>query len=327
MTQRPRLRIPEGAFARVIHDYLNTSQDFTQPAPLGLAESTKAGYRIYLRLAELPDVLGALDVNVIHPADVQAFIDLYADRPGSQRNIRTAMKAVESWAMPRRRLPYPITTGLEIGTALGGHIPWSESQVALAEQHCPPNLARAITLAAGTGQRGSDLVRMCPTDLEEFRGTMGINVRQKKTGLQIWIPISRELAAVMASWPRQPGPFLRKPDGSAWPSRHKMSEAWNKERDRNPELAPCRDIVVPGLPEPRSLVMHGLRATACVRLWELDCPTTLISKMVGLSMPMVERYVRFASQRVSALAAVKYLDGTRAEQVVALHPKNRDLSA
>lgn len=328
MTQRERPRsakIPEAAFASVIHAYYQ-SPKFTQAPPIGLADSTKVGYRQYLRLAELPEALGAISVNAIGPWDVQLFLDQLADRPGAQDRARVALSAVESFAMPRRLLPYPIMTGVETVDQKGGHIPWSNAQVALAEKYARPDLARVITLAANTGQRGSDLVRMGPTDLEEFRGKMGINVRQKKTGLQIWIPISRELETAMATWPRVPGPFLRKPDGSMWSGRHQMSEAWNRERERNPALEPCRGVVVPGLPEPRNLVIHGLRATACVRLWELDCPTTLISKMVGLSLAMVERYVRFAAQRVSALAAVKFLDGTGTEQVVTLHPKNQKLS-
>lgn len=326
MTQRPRsAKIPEAAFASVIRAYLTTSPDFTQSPPIGLADSTRKGYRIYLRLAELPETLGALDVNVIHPSDTQIFLDQFSDRPGAQHIAKTALSAVEGWAMPRRKLLYPIMTGVEIGKSEGGHIPWSDAQVALVGQHAKPHLARVVMLAANTGQRGSDLVRMCPTDLEEFRGKLGINVRQKKTGLQIWVPISLELEAAMAKWPRLPGPFLRQENGAAWTGRPQMSQAWVAERDRNPALAPCRDVVIPGL-EPRSLVLHGLRATACVRLWELGCPITLISKMVGLTIPMVERYVRFSVQRVSALAAVAYMDGTGAEQVAQLHPRNAILS-
>ena len=37
-----------------------------------------------------------------------------------------------------------------------------------------------MTLAANTGQRGSDLVRMGPTDIETYQGIDGINVTQLK---------------------------------------------------------------------------------------------------------------------------------------------------
>lgn len=47
---------------------------------------------------------------------------------------------------------------------------WTDAQVALAEKCFRSDLARAITLGANTGQRISDLVRMCWTDIETFRG-------------------------------------------------------------------------------------------------------------------------------------------------------------
>jgi integrase len=55
-----------------------------------------------------------------------------------------------------------------------------------------------VTLAANTGQRGSDLVRMRWTDIEEYEGRPGINVTQRKTGLVIWIPMTQELMAASA---------------------------------------------------------------------------------------------------------------------------------
>jgi len=174
--------------------------------------------------------------------------------------------------------------------------------VALVEQHGRPFIARAVTLAANTGQRGSDLVRMGPTDLETYDGQPGINVTQKKTGLRIWIPLTPALRAAMETWERQPGPFLRGADGTPL-SRHRLSMAWERERDVNPALRPCA-----------GLVMHGLRATAVVRLRRAGAPATQIADMVGLSVAMVERYCRFADQRDNALAAVHYLGRTGAER-------------
>jgi integrase len=318
MSERPRsAKIPEAAFASVIHAYLQ-SPKFNE-----LAESTQIGYRQYLRLAELPEVLGAKSVNVIHPSDVQLFLDELADRPGAQQRARVALGAVERWAIKRRLLPFPITLGVELEDSEGGHIPWPDTHIELAERHAWPDYARIVTLGVETGQRGSDLCRMCPTDLEEFRGVLGINVRQRKTGLPLWIPISMRLRAEMALWKRQPGPFLRQPDGSAWESRLQMSNGWNAERDRNPALKPLRSVSVTELPEPRNLVLHGLRATACRRLWNRGCPTTLISNRIGMSLPMVERYVRFGNQKDSALASMRFMDETSTEQIASTHPKNQ----
>ncbi len=79
----------------------------------------------------------------------------------------------------------------------------------------------------------------------------------------------------------------------------------NSRREANADLAP---LSVAGL------VIHGLRAHACVRLLRHGANTRQIADMVGMSEPMVKNYTRFSDQKDNALAAVHLLDGTRLEQ-------------
>ena len=141
------------------------------------------------------------------------------------------------------------------------------------------------------------------SDVEEIEGRPGINVIQRKTGLQIWIPMTQPLMAAIATWERRPAPLLLKPSGESWGTRNAITMAWKRERDGNPNLAVCG-----------GLVLHGLRATACVRLRRAGATPQQIADMVGLSVPMAERYCRFADQKQSALAAVIHLDRTAKEQ-------------
>lgn len=289
-------KIPEAAFASVIRAYM------ASPKYRGLAASTQEGYYTYLRLAELPEALGAVSVNVIHPADVQMFLDRFSDRPGAQERAKVALKSVERWAIVRRLLPWQITIGTELVGSDGGHDPWTPEQVACAIQHARPDLARVVVLAYATGQRGSDLVRMTWGDIEIVDGRQGINVVQRKTGLKLWVPMTQELMAALATWERGPYPLLLQRDGKPWETRRQMSEAWNRHRDSNRKLDPCA-----------GLVMHGLRSAAVVRLRRAGVPAPLISDMIGMSAPMVDRYCRHANQRVSATAAVHFLDSGRTE--------------
>lgn len=286
-------RVPLNSFASVIAAYFN-SVKFSS-----LAHSTQVGYRQYLKLAADPEVLGAMPVGVIRPAIVQQFLDGLAHTPGAQQRARGALKAVERWALVRDLLPFPITTGTETVKGGDGHRPWLDGQVAIAERYARPDLARVITLAANTGQRGSDLFRMRWSDIEVVNGRPGINVIQRKTGLQLWIPMTEPLMAAIDRWEKRPAPLLLKQNGEPWDSRHQLSEAWTRERDRNPNLASCA-----------GLVLHGLRATAIIRLRRAGATAPQISDMIGLSVPMIERYCRFASQKDSALAAVHMLDMT-----------------
>jgi integrase len=294
-------RIKGGSFAAVIRAYMMS------PKFDALALSTRVSYGYLLRLAERPDTLGSLPVDVIRPALAQAFLDGFADRPAQQKCAQTALKAVEKWALVRDLLPFPITTGTEAVGSKGGHEPWTEEQVALAEKHARPHLARVITLAANTGQRGSDLVKMRWSDFEEVGGRIGINVTQKKTGLVIWVPFTQKLAAAVARWERRPTFILLKEDGLPF-TRQQLSDQWLRERDTRPLLAPLKEA---------GLVLHGLRAFAVVRLRRAGANTGQIADMVGMSEVMVKRYSRFSRQRENALAAVHFLDRTNPER-----PKN-----
>lgn len=285
-------------FGGVINAYLDS------PTFLEMKGSTQQQYRRYLLRAE-GSLIGAMPADEVKPKHVQAYLDSMAKLPGAQQAAYTALKVLEAFAAgPRELLLYPIMTGIKIVRSTGGHDPWTESQITVAIEHARPDISRAIMLGAWTGQRISDLVKMAWTDLQEDNGRLGIHVIQKKTGRELWIPFTRQLEDAVATWERRPAPLLLKPDGTRW-TRNDLGMAWQAERKRNPKLTDCRD-----------LVFHGLRASACVRLRRLGASEAEISAMVGMSIPMVSRYCRFADQKVNARAAVHYLDnaGTNRER-------------
>jgi integrase len=296
----PPRRVTEDCFASLIRLFMSPAN----PKWAKYADATRDLWGRELRFVERPDVLGAVSLQAIRPALIQACLDGLDGRPGKQAALKAALVQLEKWAIVRDLLPRPILTGVETESPQGGHIPWTDEQVALAERCARPDIARAITLGANTGQRGSDLIRMGPTDLELFQGIEGINVTQKKTRREVWVPITSPLAAAMATWERRPGPYLTAPDGSAW-TRKQLTKAWTYERDRNPALAPLKAA---------GLVLHGLRGTACVRLRRAGATPAQIADMVGMSEPMVARYCRFSAQRENAVAAVIHLERTIRER-------------
>lgn len=262
-----------------------------------------------LRLAQERDVLGREPVKTMRPSVVLKFLDALSHRPGKQAAALAALKAVDKWAIPRDYLPRPITFGIRVDGPQGGHLPWTDAQVELGEAKARKGLGRAITLGANTGQRGSDLVKMLATDLETVGGRLGINVTQQKTGKVVWVPFTELMLRAIETWPRLPGPLLRKDDGTAW-NRNQLSVAWLRERDTNPDLTPLREIELKSTHD-KGLVMHGLRGTACVRLRRAGATIPQIADMVGMSEAMVARYCRFSLQRENALAAVVMLDEAR----------------
>ena len=318
MAQGPRLRnVIDDTFAGLCGLFMSPANPrwISPPKPLGdgWAEATKDQWARELKFASRPDCLGAVPLVEIRPALVQVYLDQLAGLPGKQTAALAAFRQVEKWAFVRDMLRQPLTTGVRVSKPQGGHKPWTEEQVALAEKYARPDIARAITLGANTGQRISDLVRMGPTDIERDHGIDGINVIQEKTRRPVWVPILSPLAAAMETWERRPGPFLlRDRDGKPWVSKF-LSLAWMWERDHNRNLEELKR---------EGLVIHGLRGHACVRLRRAGATTLEIASMVGMSLQMVKRYCRLSSQRESAVAAFYRLEGTAAERKVVMVKQN-----
>lgn len=298
--------IKSDTFASVIRQFMVSSKF------QNLAVSTQANYGHPLKLAQLPESLGAIPVAEMRPALVQAFLDGLADRPAAQKSAQTAIKSLERWAIVRDLLPRAISTGTEAPGSDGGHVPWTDEQVTLAEHHARPHIAHMVTMAANTGQRGSDLVRMRWQDIELIEGRPGIKVTQVKTGIELWVPFTAALQAAISTWECRPGFILLKQDGHPW-TREQLSDQWLRERDTKVALTPLREA---------GLVMHGLRGTAVVRLRRAGATVLQICDTVGMSAQMVTRYCRYSVQRENALAAVYSLDRTAGERNSAINKKS-----
>lgn len=291
------MRVIEDCFAALVRAYLASPKFATY------ADETRELWSRYLTLAAHPERLGAVSLQTIRPALVQAYIDGMTGKPGKQVASLSAIKQLEGWAIVRDLLARPITTGVETEDSNGGHTPWTDCHVELVEKHGRDDFARMVTLGANTGQRGSDLIRMGWSNIETYKGVQGINVKQKKTGREVWIPITKHLATALDGWEKMPGPFLRKMDGGLW-TREQLTAAWIRHRDSNPELELLKN---------EGLVIHGLRGHACVRLLRAGANTRQISEWVGMSEGMVKNYTRFSDQKDNAIATVHLLDGTVVE--------------
>jgi integrase len=285
-------RVTENSFAALVRAFK------CSPKFLSLRPASQALWGRELDFASRPTLLGAVPLDVIRPALVQQYLDGWNDKPGKQAAALAALKALERWAVVRDLLARPITLGVETGKPTGGHKPWTDEQVEIGERHARPDIARVIILGANTGQRGSDLVRMGWGDIEAFQGRAGINVKQVKTGREIWVPILEPLRRAMETWERRPGPLCLDMWGMAW-TRKQLTEAWSYERKTNPALKPLLDA---------DCVLHGLRGHACVRLYRAGCTTRQVAELVGMSEPMVARYTRLSVQKENALAAVLKLE-------------------
>lgn len=296
--------ITKDTFAAVIRQYI------ANPKFRKLEQTTQSAWERELWLAELPETLGGLHVDQIEPADVQAFLDELADRPGKQATALTALRAVEKFAIVKRLLPRQITLGVElIGPAKdSGHKPWTEQDLELALREAPPEVSRALALLSATGQRGGDVVRMRWNDLENYNGRLGINLTTQKTTRRLWVPFTNDFADEIGTWKPRTTNGVTSPHilltlaGVPW-TRNALTVAWNRQRKKNPKL---RSLA--------HLHLHGLRATAVVRLLRAGATELMITELIGMSAPMVKRYSRHSRQRENASAAIVFLDAAKAKK-------------
>ncbi|WP_342152900.1 tyrosine-type recombinase/integrase [Methylorubrum sp. SB2] len=233
-----------------------------------------------------------LSFPTLRASMIRGVVDGLAERPGAANNFLGAMRAVSTWALVRDHLTASITDGIEPYAATSGHKPWTDAQNAAAHEHLTGHVRRGVMLMIYTGQRGSDVVRLGWTDIDEN----GFRLAQQKTGREVWCPIVAELATEMSGWEKAPGPFVRQASGRPF-TRKLFSKHFDTQREAIPAL--------------KDVILHGLRATAVVRLRRAGLSTAQIQDVIGMSMAMIERYARFADRKTSGQAAILHMAAAR----------------
>jgi integrase len=265
-------------------DLYEVSPQFT-----GLAKSSRDQYRRGLGFARR--AWGSLPAAGLRPVHVRQLLDGLAARPGTANNVLGVLRALSAWGLERGHFDASITEGVRPFKSAGGHKPWTAEQCAAAERSFTGLIRRAYFIARHTGQRGSDVIRLGPTDIEDGL----FHLRQQKTGREVWLPIVPALATEMASWERRPGPFVPLPKKT-------FEDHFAKARDQVPELA--------------GATFHGLRATRVIELRLEGRASGQIADIVGMSLQMIDRYCRFADRKANAKALVVDLEKVRKKNTI-----------
>ena len=263
-----------------------------------LADGTLYVYRRFLKIA--CDAWGDLPAKGLRPVHVQTMIDGFADTPSKANGFLGCMRALSTFARARDHIDASFTEGVAPFKVEGGHRPWTPQQIEAAKTKLKGVLRRGVMLYAFTGMRGSDAVRLGWTDVDKYEGREGFSLTTQKRKRDVWCPIVSELAGEMATWEKRPGPFLLQEDGRAKGrpyTRALFSIHFAQARDEIPELA--------------GVTLHGLRATAVIRLRRAGLEIGQIGDIVGMSLPMIERYCRFADRKASGKAALIKLENHR----------------
>jgi integrase len=270
-----------GSVGALVGAYLS-SLGFTNLAP----ETQRSVRNILERFREEH---GDKRINTLQREHVQKMVNSRADTPSAARNFLKGLRAIMSFAVEiGARGDNPALGVKRPKIRTPGFRTWTEEDIAAFENKYPigsqPRLAMALMLF--TGQRRSDIVHI---GRQQVRNGM-IEVRQRKTGTVLKIPIHPELQALMDATPKSQLTFLTTTQGKPFKSAASFGN-WFGDC--------CRAA---GLP--KGTAAHGFRKAACRRLAEAGCTALEIMAISGhKSLSEVQRYCSDASQAQMARAA------------------------
>jgi len=179
-----------------------------------------------------------------------------------------------------------------------GHETWTEDEIAQFRAYWTVGTMErlAMELALNTGQRGSDLVRM---GRQHVRQNAIIVRHQQKTDVKVTVPITPELAAVIAGTPTVDGNLTYLTNERKRPFTANGFSSWFSNVARAAGL-------------PAGYTAHGLRKGCCKRLADAGCTASEIQSISGhLTLAEVQRYcAEFDREKGSARAMAKLAAGT-----------------
>jgi integrase len=260
----------------VVTEYFDSQQFFASKSPgtqrmrRGILERFRAAY-------------GDRPFALLPPEWIEALLD--AKPPYAARSWLATLRSLCQFAIKRGWLRTDPTANIKQRSVKGdGFHTWTDDEIAQFEAHHPigtkPRLALALLLY--TAQRRSDVVRIGRQHIRETPDGPALYVKQRKTGVELLIPIHPELGAVLDATPSEHLTFLVTATGKPYGDNH-FSESFREWCD------PA------GLPKRCSA--HGLRKAACRRLAEAGCSANEIMAISGHgTMKELVRYTKAADQ-------------------------------
>jgi integrase len=284
--QAANIAFGPGTLGQVIEKYL-ASDEFARKAA-----STKTVYRKLLD--QMKDIAGRgliVDLRERHVRDIRKRFSAKSVADKAVMLLRVLwVFAKEELAMDLERNP-----GREIRRlhrVVKSHKPWSDDLVARFEVEAQPKPSAQLALAllSCTGQRVSDVVKMRWTDFDGEE----INVRQQKTGAELWIPCHSTLLEALERTERKSEFILTGAFGKPYSDAHGLSKMISTALSH---------MGVKGYSA------HGLRHRAGKLLAQAGCTTPQIMAILGhRTFKEAERYTRGAEQRKLARQAIERLE-------------------
>ena len=217
---------------------------------------------------------------------------LMDDMPsGSAYVFGTRMRALMKFAVDREYIEANPLAGTTMPTT-GTIRPWTPNEMAaMTDKHEVHEQVRvAVVLAYYTGQRIGDVLRMKWSDITPQDA---IYVRQRKTNVELYIPIHPALSGVLDTHPRLGDTIIADSHGQPY-ALNSFRRKFARTRDR--------------LSLPKDLCFHGIRKTVACALAANGATTEQIKAVGGWkTTKQVDGYTQGADQFALAKGAMARL--------------------
>lgn len=257
------------------------------PAYQGLAASTRRNWSSWLD--RISDHFGDLSIAQFGRTEkIRPFIikwrAKYADKPRTaDYGMQVLSRVLAHCVDPLGKIPSNPCEGIrQIYSGSRAEIIWTEADIEHLKKTCSPEIAHAVDLAAHTGLRLGDLLRLCWTHV----GDDAIIVRTSKTKSEAIIPLYDALRDVLARIPRRSPVVLTNSKNRPWSG---FGASYTKAKAK-------------AWPKGIDLHFHDLRGTAATKFYLAGLSEREIGEIMGWEEESVRKIIR---RYVDRQAAVK----------------------
>ena len=275
-----RTRVPvKRNFQRLIEEY-KKSQNWSKLKPRTQKDYSKA-------LEYIRDNAGDIDPGKMIRRDVIEAMNANLHRRKFANDLQSMFSVLFEFGINIGWLTTNAAKGVSKLKTGDGHDAWPDALLDAYRAACAPMDLLVMELAICTGQRISDILKMKWNDIEDD----GINIKQNKTGTELWVPLTDSLRTLLAKTPKKGFTIVTNASGG------QMHYNSAEQRFR----------VIRNKVGGKGYVMHGWRYTAAHQLVLAGCSDAEIASITGhKSLEMVRKYsTKSAQKRLAVIAQGK----------------------
>lgn len=266
-----------------------------------LAPSTRKNWSPWLD--RIADYFGELRIAQFDRPDkirpvIRRWRNTWADKPRTADYALQVLSRVLSHAVdPLGKLAGNPCEGIkQLYRADRSEIIWTGSDIAALKKTCSAQVAQAVDLAAYTGLRLSDLLRLSWSHVGDDAITLATGKSRGRR--EAIIPLFDDLRDVLGRIPKRSPTILTNQRGRPWKS-NGFGTAFNRAK------------IAAGMHD-RDLHFHDLRGTAATNFYVAGLSIRVIAEMLAWSEEQVERIIRrYVGRAAATKAAIRQLNEAR----------------